>query len=109
MTVGTQANKAAMDQNLTALAMQARNLMAAIQNEWTNVNNGAAGTPVAVLTTMGYDNTNTDAPGGQSDASYADYLLNNLNTLAQLFYGNATQADRFDFYNALAPLMAGQY
>jgi hypothetical protein len=108
MTVGIQATKAAMDQNLTALAMQMRNLMQQVQNEWTNVNNGAAGTPTDVLTKMGYDNTNTDAPGGQSDASYAEYLLNNLNTMAQLFLGNATQADTFDFYNALAPLMAGQ-
>lgn len=108
MSVGEQATKAGMDQALTQLAVQMRNLMQQVQNEWTNVNNGAAGTPAAVLVQMGYDNTNSDAPGAQSDAAYADYVLNTMNTMAQVFFGNATQADTFNFYNALAPLMAGQ-
>jgi len=108
MTVGAQANKAVIDQNLTNLALQLRNVMQQIQNEWTFINNGAAGDAIAVLVKQGYDNANSDAPGGQSDASYASYLLNNLNTLAGLYFGTATQADAFDFANALAPLSAGQ-
>lgn len=108
MSVGIQATKAAMDQNLTSLAVQLRQLMQQVANEWTNVNNGAAGTAVEVLTAMGYDNTEATAPGGQTDAAYADYALNTMNTVAQVFFGSATQATDFDFYNALAPLMAGQ-
>jgi hypothetical protein len=108
MTVGVQATKAAMDQNLTSLAIQLRQLMHQIANEWTDVNNGAAGTAVQVLTAMGYDNTTDSAPGGQTDASYASYLLNTLNTMAQVYFGNATQAATYNFNNALAPLMAGQ-
>lgn len=108
MSVGAQANKAVIDQNLTSLALQLRNVMQQIQNEWTFINNGAAGTPTQVLTALGYSNSNSDAPGAQSDASYAAYLLNNLNTLAGLYFGTATQASAFDFANALAPLSAGQ-
>lgn len=107
MSVGMQTNKAAFDQNLTSLAIQLRNTMQQILNEWTFVNNGAAGTGLQVLTAIGYDNTNSDAPGDQSDAAYANYVLNQLNTVAQLYYGNATQPAEFDFANALAPLSAG--
>lgn len=109
MTVGIQATKASMDQNLTQLSIQMRNLMTQIRNEWTAVNNGAAGTPVQVLTAMGYDNTTDSAPGNQTDASYASYLLNTLNTVAEVYFGQATQATDYDFDNALAPLWAGQY
>lgn len=108
MSVGEQATKTGMDQNLTVLAVQMRNLMQQVQNEWTNINNGAAGTAAEVLVGIGYDNTNTDAPGNQSDASYAAYVLNTMNTLAQLYFGNAVQPSTFNFYNALSPLMAGQ-
>jgi hypothetical protein len=109
MSVGIQPTKASMDNNLTQLAVTMRNLMTQVQNEWTAVNNGASGTPVQVLTAMGYNNTNSDAPGNQSDAAYADYVLNTLNTLAQVYFGNATQGTDFDFNNALALLWAGQY
>jgi hypothetical protein len=108
MSVGEQATKAGMDQAFTSLAVQMRNLMQQVQNEWVNVNNGAAGSASDVLVRMGYDNTNSDAPGSQSDAAYADYVLNTMNTMAQIFFGNAVQPDTFDFANALAPVMAGQ-
>lgn len=109
MTVGIQATKASMDNNLTALAVQLRTVMTQISNEWTAVNNGAAGSPVEVLTAMGYDNTDDTSPGSQTDAAYASYLLNSLNTMAQLYFGTATQATEYDFNNALATLWAGQY
>lgn len=108
MTVGMQPTKAAFDQNLTQLALQLRSLMQQIRNEWTSVNNGADGTPVQVLTAMGYDNTTANAPGNQTDASYASYLLNTLNTVAEIYFGTATQATDYDFHNALAPLWAAQ-
>jgi hypothetical protein len=107
MSVGEQASKAAMDQNLTSLAVQLRQLMQQIVNEWTFVNNGATGTPVQVLTSIGYNNSNSDAPGNQSDAAYASYLVNTLNTLAQVYFGRATQSTDYDFDNALAVLWAG--
>lgn len=108
MSVGEQATKAGVDQNLTLLAVQLRGLMQQLRNEWTSFNNGAGGTPVQMLTAVGYNNANSDAPGGQSDAAYASYVLNTMNTLAEVYFGNATQATDFDFHNALAPLWAAQ-
>lgn len=107
MSVGQQATKASMDQTLTAVSVQLRQVMSTISARWTFVNNGAAGTAVEVLTAIGYDNTNTDAPGGQSDAAYAEYVLNQLNTMAEIYYGQATQPSAYDFDNALAPMWAG--
>jgi hypothetical protein len=96
-----------MDQTLSSLAVQLRALMTQVQNEWTFVNNGAAGSAVEVLTGIGYDNTDDTSPGGQTDAAYASYVLDTMNTLAQVYFGDATQASDFDFNNALAPLWGG--
>jgi hypothetical protein len=108
MSVGQQATKASTDQVLSSLAVQLRNVMQQILNEWTPVNNGAAGNNVAVLTEIGYDNTEETAPGGLTDAAYASYLLNTMNTMAQLYFGGATQASAYDFNTALSTLWAGQ-
>lgn len=97
-----------MDDNLTSLAIQMRQLMQQVDNLWTFVNNGAEGTPVEVLAALGYDNTTDSAPGNQTDASYASYLLNTMNTMAQVYFGQATQGTDYDFDNALAVLWAAQ-
>jgi len=108
MSVGNQATKGSFDQFLSTLAVTLRNSMQQIVNEWTFINNGAAGSPEEVLVGIGYDNANSDAPGNQSDAAYAAYVLNTMNTMAQVYFGDATQATEFDFNNALAPLWAAQ-
>jgi tetrahydromethanopterin S-methyltransferase subunit D len=97
-----------MDQTLTAVAVQLRQIMSTVSARWTFINNGAAGTAVAVLTEIGYDNTNASAPGGLTDAAYAAYLLNQLNTMASIYYGQAAQPSTYDFNNALASLWAAQ-
>jgi hypothetical protein len=96
-----------MDQTLTSLAVQLGNLSTVAERIYLLVNNGAAGTPVQVLTAIGYDNTNTDAPGNQSDAAYAAYLITMFHTLVQIYRGNATPA-AYNYETALAPLTAGQ-
>lgn len=107
MPVGSQPSKAAMDQTLTSMAVQLRNLAATAEAMYLYVNNGAAGTPVQVLTAIGYNNTNTDAPGSQSDASYASYLLTMFHTLVQIYQGLAAPP-AYNYEGALAPLWAGQ-
>lgn len=107
MSVGTQPSKAAIDQTMTSLAVQLRNLSATAEALYLYVNNGAAGTPVQVLTGIGYDNTNTNAPGNQSDAAYAAYLLTMFHTLVQIYQGLAAPA-AYNYEGALAPLWAGQ-
>lgn len=107
MPVGTQPSKAAMDQTLTSMAVQLRNLAFQAESQWLYVNNGAAGTPIQVLTSIGYDNTNSNAPGNQSDAAYAAYLLTMFDTLVQIFKGQAAPP-AYNYESALAPLWAGQ-
>src|ERR1700722_14423630 len=97
-----------MDQTLTAVAVQLRQVMSTIRARWTFVNNGAEGTAVTVLTAIGYDNSQATAPGGLTDAAYAAYLLDQLNTMAEIYLGQATQPSTYDFDNALAPLWGGQ-
>jgi hypothetical protein len=108
MSVGQQATKAGMDQNLTMLAVQLRSVMQQIVNEWNFVNNGAQGSNVVTLAAIGYDNTDETAPGGLTDAAYASYLLNTMHTVAQVYYGQAAQPAAYDTDTALSPLTAGQ-
>lgn len=108
MTVGQQATKASMDQTLTAVAVQLRQIMSTVNARWTFVNNGAAGAAVDVLAAIGYDNTNATSPGGLTDAAYAEYVLNQLHTMAAIYYGQAAQPSVYDFDNALAPMWAAQ-
>lgn len=107
MTVGAQANTGTIDNTLTTLSLGLRDLMDQINSLWTFVGNGADGTPATVLAGIGYDNTNTDAPGDQSDAAYASYLITMMNTLAQIYYGQ-TAPTAYNYEGALAPLWAGR-
>jgi len=107
MPVGMQATSATMDQTLTTLSVSLRNVMSEIRRLSTQVNNGVGGTPTQVLTAMGYSNTNSDAPGNQSDASYAAYLIGLFTTITALYYGTATQPATYDYDNALSALWAG--
>jgi hypothetical protein len=108
MSVGSQPSKAAMDQTLTNLATRLRDLAGDIRKQYTFINNGAAGNGVSVLSELGYDNVTASAPGNQTDAAYANYILNQLNAVAALYYGETTQAAVYNYNNALAPMWAGQ-
>jgi hypothetical protein len=107
MPVGMQATNLTIDQTLTTLATSLRNIMEELRRLSTFVNNGAGGTPVQILTAAGYNNANSNAPGNQSDAAYAAYMIGLFNTVSALYYGTATQPSAYNYDTALAPLWAG--
>lgn len=114
MAVGMQATAESMDQNLSSLAVQMRNLMQAVSNLNTSVNGQAAG--LAYMESIGYASTPNQAnPGGLSDAQYALEVLAYLNQPAGVYYGavqsggsGGTGAVQFNINNALAPVWGGQ-
>lgn len=114
MSVGQQSTKASMDQTLSSIATQYRNLCQTMRDLSTQVNGQAAG--LAYLEGLGYTNTaNPLNPGGISDAQYALNVVNYLSTLAGVYYGTVQQggtggtgAIDFNFDNAFSPLWANQ-
>ena len=114
MSVGNQSTKASVDQTLSSVAVQLRNVMQMIDNLNTQVNGGGAG--LAYLQGIGYGNTsNPGNPGSQSDAAYAETIIGYMNTVKGVYEGTVQQggsggtgASTFDFDTALAPLWAGQ-
>jgi len=103
-----------MDQTLSSIATQYRNLCQTMRDLSTQVNGQAAG--LAYLEGLGYTNTaNPLNPGGISDAQYALNVVNYLSTLAGVYYGTVQQggtggtgAIDFNFDNAFSPLWANQ-
>jgi|SRR5579872_5587013 len=97
MTVGSQPSSTGMDQTLTGLAVQMRNVMQQISNLSTNVNGQAQG--LSFLESIGYDT---------ADAQLAQNLISYMNTVAGVYYGTAVQATEFDFNQELSQLWGGQ-
>lgn len=102
MSVGTQASKSSVDQNLSTLAVQLRGVMQAAKSLNTYVNGQNTG--LAALQALGYS---------AADAATALQLIGYLNTLAGAYYGTVQQggsggtgAILFNFDNALAQLWA---
>lgn len=114
MAVGMQATKESMDQALSSLAVQARNLMQAIGNLNTTVNGQAAG--LAYLESIGYSSTPDQGnPGAVTDAQYAQEVISYLSQLSGVYFGTVQSggsggsgAILFNLNNALAPMWAGQ-
>jgi hypothetical protein len=107
MTVGAQSNSASISQNITNLSVALRNLLQSASNLSLQIN--GTGTGLATLEAMGFGSTANDAnPGSISDAAYALQLIGYLNTIAEIYYGDATQPATFDYNNALAAMWAGQ-
>jgi hypothetical protein len=96
MTVGQQANNAIMDQSLTSLALQLRDVMKNLKNLNTQVNSQGSGT--TYLQGIGYTS---------GDATTAATLIGYLSNLAGVYYGTATVASDFNFDNALSVLWGG--
>lgn len=113
MSVGNQATKVSIDQSLSGLSVQARELMQTIANLSTQVNGQGAG--LAYLEEIGYSSaSNANNPSSQSDAAYALELLAYLNTVAGVFFGTVqaggsggTGAVAFNYNSALSTLWAG--
>jgi hypothetical protein len=95
MAVGTQTSSVTMDQQMTYLAQQLREVMQKISNLSMFVN--GQGTGLATLEAIGYN---------AEDAAAAQSMLSYLNTVAAIYFGTATQPSEFNFNQELSQLWA---
>ncbi len=100
MSVGSQPNSATIDNALTNLALQMRNVMQSAVYLSLQVNGGGNG--LTVLEGYGYS---------AGDAAAAQNMIAYLNTVAQVYFGNLQQggsggtgASQFNFNQALSGL-----
>ena len=99
MAVGTQPTVGGVNDQLTQLALQWRNVAAQTLNLFTTINELAGDTGLtAGFEAMGFTS---------GDAASAATLLGYMNTLAGVYAGTASQATDFAFANALSALWAG--
>jgi hypothetical protein len=96
MTVGVQLNSGAVDQLITNLSVQMRNVMAAVANLSLNVNGQGAG--LVYLESIGFS---------AGDAAQAQAAISYMNTIAGVYFGTATQGSDFDFNQVLSQYWAG--
>src|SRR6516162_10057110 len=101
MNVGGQASSGTVDATLTSLAISMRNLMTQVSNLSTWVNGQGGG--LAMLEGLGYPSAgNAGNPGGISDAQLALNMIAYLNTVAEVYFGSATQGTQFNFNQELS-------
>jgi hypothetical protein len=99
---------------ITSLAVNLRNIMQQISNLNKSVNGQAAG--LAYLVSIGYSNTiATSSPNNPvingtmiTDAQYALNMIGYLNTVAAVYFGTAPQTPAFSFDEELSQVWAGQ-
>lgn len=110
MTVGNQPTVASINQSLTSLSTELRDVCQKIENLQQFVN-GPSGLGLTGLQNIGGPAAGFSAADAQLVLSMAGYM----NTIAGVFYGTVQQggsggtgATMFNFSNALAPLSAGQ-
>lgn len=106
MAVGATIGKDQVNNMITAFAVNLRDISQQIVNLSLSVNGQGAG--LAYLEGLGFDNTNSDNPGGTSDAAWALAVIGYLNTVAEVYFGTASQASEFDFNQELSQVWAGQ-
>ena len=107
MPVGATIGSSQMDNILTSLAVQLRDICRDISNTSLSVNGQGQG--LAYLQSIGYSNTANPAnPGGVSDAALAQSTISYLNTVASVYFGTATQSTLFNFDQQLSQVWAGQ-
>jgi hypothetical protein len=113
--VGTQPNNATINNQITGLALQMRDLMQQASNLSTQINGTGQG--LAYLKAVGFDGTNANPqnPSNMTDAQWALQVIAYFNTLAGCYFGTVQQggnggtgATQFNFHNALASLWNGQ-
>lgn len=105
--VGVQPTNASINNALTGIALQMRNVVQQAANLSKQVN--STGDALAYLEAAGYSAVaNPDNPGGISDAQLALNLLNSLTTIVELATGNATLTTATDFTTTLSLLWNGQ-
>jgi hypothetical protein len=107
MAVGASISRDQLDNILSNLAVNFRNLAQLAANLSIEVNGQGQG--LAFLQSVGYSNTPNPAnPGGISDAAWALQLVTYFNSLAGVWFGTATQTPAFNYNTVSAPLWAGR-
>lgn len=107
MPVGAVIGSGQMDNIITALAVNLRDVMRQIANTSVAVN--GQGNGLAYLESIGYSAVANPAnPGDVSDAQLAQNMISFLNTVAGVYFGTATQASEFNFDQELSQVWAGQ-
>ncbi len=107
MPVGAAIGSSQIDNIITALAVNLRDVMQRISNLNLSVNGQCAG--LAYLQSIGYSNTANPAnPGGISDAAFALSMISYLNTVAGVYFGTAAQTPAYNFNQQLSEVWAGQ-
>lgn len=107
MPVGASIGSNQMNNIITSLAVQLRDVCRQISNLSLSVNGQAQG--LAYLQSIGYSNApNAANPGGVSDAALAQNTISYLNTIAAVYFGTATQSTTFNFDQQLSQVWAGQ-
>jgi hypothetical protein len=107
MPVGAVIGSGQMDNIITALAVQLRDVMQHIRNLNLAVNGQGAG--LAYLQAIGYSNVSNPAnPGSVSDAALALSMISYLNTMSGVYFGTATQGTDFNFDQQLSEVWGGQ-
>jgi hypothetical protein len=105
--VGTQPTNATINNALTGIALQMRNVVQSAANLSKQVN--STGNALDYLVACGYGSAaNADNPGGISDAQLALNLLTNMETIVALATGNATLTTATDFTGPLSLLWNAQ-
>lgn len=112
--IGTQPTNASINNQLTAMAQQLRNLLQQAANLSVQVNGTGQG--LVYLESIGYGSTaNPLNPGSITDAAYALQMITYFNTLSGVYQGTVQQggtggtgASTFNFNNAFAILWNAQ-
>lgn len=94
MTVGSQTNQGNVNQNLTVLALQWRDLATGTLEQADFLNKLGQGG----LESLGFT---------AQDAAEVLTLIDYMGTCAGVYKGTATQGSEFDFEDALTPLWGG--
>lgn len=97
MSVGRQTTSNEYDQLITSVSVQMRDALRAAYNLSRQVN--GQGNGLAVLQAAGYS---------ADDAAVAQAAISYLNTVAGVYFGNATQASAFDFDQELSQYWGGR-
>lgn len=92
---------------ITQLALRLQDAAVTIANLNLSVNGQGQG--LAYLEGIGYASAPSPAnPGGVSDAALALSVISYENTVAAVYFGNATQSPAFAFHQQLSAVWAGQ-
>lgn len=107
MSVGATIGSDQVNNIITALAVNLRDVMRQIYNLNQAVNGQGAG--LAYLESIGFgSDANPANPGDISDAQLALNVISYLTTVAGVYFGTATQGSEFNFDQQLSEVWAGQ-